>query len=142
MTGDNKKIPVREGLFVISTSAGEEPYLIGGKCASCGEILFPSSEICPNCQSEKVSQIKLSRRGKVFSCTVVMQQPRPYYKGPVPYGIGFVELPEGVRVETLFTGCDPDTIEVGMDVELVIEKLYDDNDGNEFITYKFRPART
>ena len=69
-----------------------------------------------------------------------MQQPGPYYRGPVPYGIGFVELPEGVRVQTLFTGGNPEVFKVGDEVELVIEKLYDDDEGNELITYKFRPV--
>jgi uncharacterized OB-fold protein len=83
----------------------------------------------------------LSQRGKIYSVTVVMQQPRPYYKGPVPYALGFVELPEGVRVETLFTDCDPEILEVGMEVELVIEDLYEEDGGNELIAYKFRPVR-
>lgn len=135
-----KKVPVREGLFVIPSSSNGEPYLIGGKCPSCGEIIFPKPELCPNCQNENVEEIKLSRRGKIYSVTVVMQQPRPYYKGPVPYALGFVELPEGVRVETLFTDCDPEILEVDMEVELVIEKLYVDDEGSELITYNFRPV--
>jgi len=56
--------------------------------------------------------------------------------------MGFVELPEGVRVQTLFTGCDPDSLEIGMDVELVIEKLFEDQEGHDVITYKFRPVET
>lgn len=138
MIDKGKRIPVREGLFIASTPDGE-PRLIGGKCPSCGEIIFPKPEICPNCQEESVKEIRLSKRGKIYSSTVVMQQPRPYYKGPVPYGLGFVELPEGVRVETLFTDCDPEDLKIGMEVELVIEKLYDDDEGNELISYKFRP---
>jgi hypothetical protein len=98
--------------------------------------------LCPNCQNENIAEVQLSRKGKIYSCTVVMQQPRPYYKGPVPYGLGFVELPEGVRIETLFTDCDPDSLHIGMEVELVIEKLYEDDQGQELITYKFRPVRS
>jgi hypothetical protein len=29
---------------------------------------------------------------------------------------------------------------VGLDVELVIEKLHEDEEGNEIVTFKFRPA--
>ena len=43
------------------------------------------------------------------------------------------------RVETLFTDCDLEALKMGMDVELVIEKLHEDEQGNEIITYKFRP---
>jgi uncharacterized OB-fold protein len=52
-----------------------------------------------------------------------------------------VELPEGVRVETLYTGCDFDELGIGMEVELVIEKLHDDEQGNEVLCHKFRPVR-
>jgi uncharacterized OB-fold protein len=104
-------------------------------------VIFPKPEICPNCQEEKIKKITLSRRGKIYSYTVVMQQPRPYYKGPVPYGLGFVELPEGVRIETLFANCDPEALEIGEEVELIIDKLYDDDEGNELITYKFEPIK-
>ena len=69
-----------------------------------------------------------------------MQRPPEYYQGPVPYAEGFVELPEGVRVETLFTGCDFNDLEVGMDVEMVIEGLHEDEEGNEVVAYKFRPV--
>ncbi len=136
---EKRRIPVRDGLW--EAPLGEEPYLIGGKCPNCGEVIFPKLELCPNCQSDKVEKIKLSRRGKIFSNSVVMQQPRPYYKGPVPYALGFVELPDGVRVETLFADCDPEEIEPGMEVELVIGNLYDDDTGNELMTYKFRPVK-
>jgi uncharacterized OB-fold protein len=137
----NKRIPVREELFVMSSPPDSKPRLIGGKCLSCGEIIFPKPKICPNCQEENIEEIKLSRKGRIFSSTVVMQQPRPFYKGPVPYGLGFVELPEGVRIETLFTGCDPEILKIGMGVELVIETLYEDDVGNTLITYKFRPSK-
>ena len=40
----------------------------------------------------------------------------------------------------MFTGCDPEAIKIGMDVELVIEKLGEDEQGNEVMTYKFRPV--
>jgi uncharacterized OB-fold protein len=136
-----RKIPVREGLFITSSPADGKPRLVGGKCFSCGEVIFPKLEICPNCQEEKIEEITLSIRGKIYSYTVVMQRPRPYYKGPVPYGLGFVELPEGVRIETLFANCDPGTLEIGDEVELIIDKLYDDDEGNELITYKFRPVK-
>ena len=140
MVSNNKKqILVKEGLW--RAPPGEESYLIGSKCPSCGEIVFPKMQVCPSCQAQNVEEVKLSRKGKIYTVTVVMQQPPLYYRGPVPYALGYVELPEGVRLETLYTDCDPDSLEIGMDVELVIEKAYDDDEGNELITYKFRPIK-
>ncbi len=139
-----KIIPVREGLWTDSTDTREGPQLIGSRCRDCGEIFFPKRRkgICLNCQKVNLEDTLLSRRGKIYSYTVVMQarpQPAPY-KGPVPYALAWVELPEGVRFETLLTEGDFDRLKVGMDVELVIEKLHDDDDGNEVASYKFRPV--
>jgi len=57
-----------------------------------------------------------------------------------PYGIGLVELPEGIRVLGMLTGGDIEDIRIGMDVELVVEKLYENEQGDEVITYKFKPV--
>ena len=140
---EKKRIPVREELWTTPSSPDEKPQLIGSKCLSCGEIFFPKKEKgrCINCQAENLEDIKLSRKGKVYSFTIVMIQPPMYYKGPVPYAFGYVELPEGVRVETLFTDCDLEAMKIGMDAELVIEKLHDDDEGNEIMAYKFRPVK-
>ena len=68
-----------------------------------------------------------------------LSQNLSHYKGPVPYSFGWVELPEGIRVETLFTGCAPENLKIGMKVEMVLEKLHEDDEGNEIICHKFRP---
>jgi len=142
MPAHKKQIPVKEGLWTTVSSPNEKPQLIGSRCLACGEVFFPKreSKICTYCQSRNLEEIRLSRKGTIYSFTIVMQKPPEYYRGPVPYAEGFVELPEGVRVETLFTGCDFNDLEVGMDVEMVIEGLYEDEEGNEVVAYKFRPV--
>lgn len=136
-------IPLTEGLYTTSPSPDEKPHLIGSKCLTCGEIFFPKKEkgLCVHCHQRTLEEVKLSRQGKVASFTVVMQPPAGgFYHGPVPYAYGYVDLPEGVRVETLFAG-DLNALEMKMDVELVIEKLYENDGGNEYETYKFRPLK-
>ena len=142
MDDQKKRIPVREGLWAEPASGTGKPQLLGSRCLACEELFFPKREIalCGYCQSSELEEIKLSRKGKIYSFSVVTQRPPVYYKGEVPYAPGFVELPEGIRIETLFTGCDPDSLHVGMDVEMVVEKLHEDEDGNEVIAYKFRPS--
>ena len=138
---ERKTIVLKEGLFTLPSSPTDRPQLIGAKCPICGLVVFPkTSSICPNCMNYGMELIHLSRKGKLYSYTRVMQKPPEYYRGPVPYALGFVELPEGVRVESLLTDCDFEKLKIGMNCELVIEKLHDDDDGNEVITYKFRPV--
>lgn len=142
MQGGGKRIPVREGLWTIPASSGGAPRLIASQCRSCGELCFPKKEngLCGHCQSTDLNQVELSRHGTVYSYSIVTQRPSDFYKGEVPYALGFVELPEGIRVETLFTGCDLGALHVGMDVEMVIERLHQDEHGNDVMAYKFRPA--
>ena len=137
-----KKIAVEEGLWTIPTSPGEKPHLIGSKCLSCGELYFPRKKkgLCIHCQQKTLEDVLLSAKGKIVSFSVVEQPPAGgFYKGPVPYAYGVVELPEGVEVLSLFTGNLVE-LEVGMEVGLVIEKLFDDDEGNEITTYKFSPT--
>ncbi len=82
----------------------------------------------------------MSRRGKLWSYTVQYYPPPPF-RAPepfVPFGIGLIELPEKIRVLGMLTESDPDKLKIGMEVELVLDKLYEDN-GKEVITWKFRP---
>jgi uncharacterized OB-fold protein len=138
MNGEKKRVPVKEGLW----TSDEKPQLIGSQCTHCGEVFFPErgNGLCSYCQSAGLREIKLSSKGKIYSYTVVMQRPPGYYKAEVPYAIGFVELPEGIRVETLFTGCDLEDLRVGMDAEMLIDKLHEEEDGTEVYTYKFKPV--
>jgi uncharacterized OB-fold protein len=120
----------------------KKSQLLAERCLDCGEILFPKrvEGFCICCQSKRLQEIKLSTRGKIFSYTVVMQRPPVYYLGEVPYAFGYVELPEGVRVETLFASSNLDDLRIGMEVDLVVEKLHEDQEGNEVRTYKFRAS--
>ena len=98
-----------------------------------------SERICANCQYDQFDITPLSTRGKIFSFSVVMVRPPEFYKGDIPYALGTIELPEGIRLVSLLTQCDFDALKVNMDVELVLEPLYINEDGDEVICYKFRP---
>ena len=58
----------------------------------------------------------------------------------VPYGVGLVDFPEGARIVAHLAEHDPEKLKVGMDMIMVIDKLFDDEEGNEVIGFKFKPA--
>jgi len=132
-----KTIPVRENLWTTPSLPNELPQLIGSKCPSCGEVVFPKNRTCTNCLHPLMEEVKLSRRGKIYNLSTVMLPP-PKFKGQIPYAIGFVELPEGLRMLASFSG-DPEILEVGMDVVLVLETVYSDENGNEIIGFRYKP---
>jgi uncharacterized OB-fold protein len=120
-----KQIPAVEGLF---TWPSKDPRLLATKCKTCGNVRFPTGSTCnnPYCTNKtNVEDVQLSKRGKVFSCMIEHYEmpgtraPKPFK----PYGVALVELPDGIRVVGMVVGCDIKDIKVGMDVELVVEKL-------------------
>ena len=136
-------IPLREDFWKSPQNDNKQPRLIGSKCSSCGEIFFPKKEKnwCVHCNNATLEETTLSNKGKIATYSVVMQQPGGgFYKGPVPFAYGCVDLKDGIRIETLLSADDFDQLEVDQDVELVIEKFYDDEDANEVVTFKFKPV--
>lgn len=136
-----KQVAIQEG-FWSESSADGTAHLMGSQCLGCGEIYFPRKEKnwCLQCFKPALKDIKLSRKGKIATFSVVMQQPAGgFYQGPVPYAYGCVDLPDGVRVKTLFATDDFERLSTGKEVELVIEKLHQDEEGNDVFTFKFRP---
>lgn len=45
---------------------------------------------------------------------------------------------DGVRVMSYLTESDPEKLKIGMDMALVIESMFVDDDGNDVIGFKWR----
>jgi uncharacterized OB-fold protein len=135
--------PVADGLF---TWPADQPQLIGSRCTECGIITFPTQDSCPRCATTAMEEHLLARRGTLWAWTTQdFPPPSPPYAGPtgdafVPYGVGYVELPGEVKVETRLTEAGPDVLRLGMEMELVVVPFRIDDDGNEVVTFAFRPV--
>ena len=136
------QVPIHDGLFTWPSAA---PQLIGGRCAQCGGWHFPVQTNCPHCAAERVAPTPLSRRGTLWTWTVqTFAPPVPPYRGPVddfvPFGVGYVELPEGLRVQGRLTVNDPARLAIGMPMELTLEPFGRDPAGREMLVYAFAPV--
>ncbi len=58
----------------------------------------------------------------------------------MPYGVGMIELPEGLRITSVLEESDPDKLRVGMEMKLVITKFFEKDGGHAVLSYKFKPA--
>jgi uncharacterized OB-fold protein len=137
-------VPALEGWFTLDA---EKPHLIGTQCKSCGTYYFPKQSVfCknPDCNGEAFDEVQLSRTGKVWSFTnACYQPPEPYVSADpfVPYTIMAVELEKekmivlGQAVE----GVDVSQLKAGMGVELVLEKLFEDEQSVK-LTWKWKPV--
>jgi hypothetical protein len=57
------------------------------------------------------------------------------------YGVGQVDLPEGPRVQAILVG-GPDDFSIGMELELDLETLSTDREGNDVVIFRFRPTES
>jgi uncharacterized protein len=85
----------------VRSDAGTGPLaLLGSRCPSCGELSFPARATCGRCFSAPLEVIPLGSSGRLYAfSTVHVSSSRP-----VPYTLGFVDLPCGVRVLTPLFG--------------------------------------
>ena len=138
------QVPAIDGWFTLDPDA---PALLGTRCVACGSYFFPKeTTFCrnPACTSRDFEEVELSRRGTVWSFTDNRYQPpAPYVSADPfePYTIAAVELAREqlVVLGQLVPGVDPSQLRAGLEVELVLDTLYRD-DEHEYLVWKWKPV--
>ena len=138
------RIPAVEGWF----TDDEAPVLLGSRCTTCATVVFPPKPgACPDprCEGEQVAGAPLSRHGRIWSYTDARYQPPPPYIPTAdphqPFALAAVELADErmVVLGQVVDGVTVDDLKVGQPVELVVDVLYRDDDG-EHVVWKWRPV--
>lgn len=80
--------------------------LTGSRCQHCDTVAFPAARSCQSCGHSSQEPLDLGGRGTVWGFTVQRFAPKsPPYVAPaggfVPFAVGYVELPAGVKVEAV-----------------------------------------
>jgi len=133
---ERKQVPIKGARLRL----GDSPALLGSRCPGCGEHFYPPRYVCLNCYHEGLEEVALSTRGELYSFTIARVALPGTLMTP-PYVIAQVQLTEGVQVATVLTEIDPESARIGMALELVVEKASVDSEGNDVMTFKFRPAK-
>ncbi|MGI9578810.1 MAG: Zn-ribbon domain-containing OB-fold protein, partial [Microthrixaceae bacterium] len=88
-------------------------------------------------------------RGTLWTWTVQAFPPKaPPYAGDdapevfQPFGVGYVDIDSKLLVETRITLANPDDLEIGMELELVVEPLFVNDGGDEVVTFAFGPVHS
>lgn len=119
-------------------TGGSTGQLLIARCTRCALWVSPPAVNCPDCGGDLVAR-PVSGRGTVFTYTVNYQPFNPAV--PVPYVIAIVELDEqpGLRIATNIVDCNPDSVHVGLPVEVRFERH--DIDGATAFVPVFAPQR-
>lgn len=143
MSNQKNRVPAIEGWLV----ADGEAALLGSQCNDCKSYFFPKETFfCrnPSCKGSSFAEVALSQRGKLWSYTDNRYPPPKPYVAPdpfVPYIIAAVELDKEkmVVLGQVVSGVSIDDLKVGMEMQLVLDQLYEDDD-NEYIIWKWKPV--
>ncbi|MGK0499362.1 MAG: putative OB-fold protein [Oceanicoccus sp.] len=134
------KVAIAKGLF---TWPAENPALLGSRCQSCGIADFPSKLSCMACGSEDVVVEELPRRGKLWTWTIQGFMPKKPYNSDetmdtfLPYGVGYIELPGAICVESRLVENTPEQLKIGMEMELVVD-TFRHEDGKDVVSFAFK----
>ena len=136
------RIPAIENWFTDEA----EPHLLGLRDPGSGSYFFPKDvaiSAAPGHAGAELEEVELSRTGTLWSWTTNHYQPPPPYVSPEPfepYTVAAVELARErmVVLGQLAADVDPATLEAGLEMELVVETLFEDEEG-EHVVWKWRP---
>lgn len=135
-TFDKERIdPVLADMFIPPFSHDNETHLVASKCNKCGVYFFPKRHICPNCFEEGTLEDKyLSNEASIYTYCVVRAAPVGFDS---PYILGYVDLPEGIRIFTMIETDNMDDLKIGARVRLIAGKIRRDENGEDVMGYKF-----
>ncbi len=147
MTDARSRTPVVAGWF--TDAQGQDFRLLGTRCAACSTVFFPREDaFCrnPGCAGGELTEVPLSRRGRVWSYTDARYRPpAPYVSDPhaewEPYVLVAVELAAEhmVVLGQAAPGVGVADLAVGMEVEVVAGVL-DEDAGTTWTTWHWRPV--
>ena len=134
---DKEKIdPVLANLFVLPTSSDNAPHLSASKCKKCKNYYFPKKTLCPECfEEDLLEDVYLSNSGIIYTYCIVRAAPVGFES---PYILGYVDLPEGLRIFTMIESDDIENVKIGDKVKLKIGKIHQDESGQDVYGYKFK----
>jgi uncharacterized protein len=104
---------------------GEQGVLRIHHCKACAQWFHPPAPICPRCTSFDVEPRAVSGRGTVSTFTVNQQAWAPDLQAP--YVVAIIELAEqaGLRVLSNIVECTPESVAIGMPVQVTFEQIED-----------------
>jgi uncharacterized protein len=102
-------------------------------CTECGTLRHPPGPMCPVCNSPSWDFKVASGRGEVYSHCVFRD--RSMFAPVVPYTVGLIQLDEGTRIIGDLVDVEPESVHIGLEVELVFRS----DPGDDYVLPQWRP---
>ena len=105
-------------------------------CEDCDINIFYPRRDCPECWDQNLSWIEAKGTAEVYSYTVTYEGVEEMFEDDLPIILAWVDLPEGIRMNTNLLECDPEEVHIGMQVEVMFKDVT-----AEITLPFFRPVR-
>ena len=105
---------------------GREGKLQFQRCKQCGYYLHPPTVVCPKCWSKDIGIEAVSGKAEVLTYSVNHQQWMPGLEPPFVLAIVRCVEQDDLRLTTNIIRCDPESVTIGMQVQVVFEPLPDE----------------
>ena len=118
----------------------ERYALVGTRCNKCRKDYYPRRPVCPGCHSRDVADVQLPHKGTVIAYNVNYLATMGFMQ-ELPMARALVQLDgNGPVVFSDVVDCDPDSVEIGMRVEMVVRRIKRESNGNVQYAHKWRPV--
>lgn len=135
MNEQRKPLPEIEPFTQPFWDAARQGRLLVQFCADCNARIFFPRRQCPECWSDNLDWLQATGKGRVYAFSVTYEGVEAAFVEDLPIILAWVDLPEGIRMQTNILDCDPDSVAIGMEVEVVFKRVTD-----EISLPHFRPA--
>jgi uncharacterized OB-fold protein len=96
------------------------------KCKNCNQMIMYPKKYCPFCMGDEMDWVEASGRGKIYSFTVVYNNPPSAFLKDLPFTIAIIKLEEGVQMLSNIVATDYESLKCEMDVEVVFDNVTDE----------------
>lgn len=126
MSDYQKPLPVIQPFSQPFWDAAKVGKLLVQNCNSCSSPIFFPRDRCPECWSEDLGWTEASGKGEVYAFSVTYEGVEKAFLEDLPIILAWIDLPEGIRMQTNIIDCEPDGVSIGMQVEVTFQKATDD----------------
>jgi acetyl-CoA acetyltransferase/uncharacterized OB-fold protein len=103
-------------------TSGEDGNLRIQGCKDCDHLVHPPVTICPNCRSRQTEPRVVSGRATVVGYTVNHHHwGLPGFEPPYVVAIVAIAEDPSVRLTTNIVNCDPESVHIGMEVQVLFQ---------------------
>ena len=122
---------------------GQNARLLAGRHKKTGRLRFP---LPTGADAGDYDEVELSPQGTLWSYTIQRFRPKTPYNGRgtdvdfQPYGVGYIELPGQLIVESRLVANDLNSLRIGQPMHITTEAYREDESG-PVLTYAFTPEQ-